>query len=155
VRPIASSLEPRCAVTSQSSGPPAFLVPIGALQLILFLRVDQVAAFLLQLRQHRVVNGLIDHQVAIRGASGSVIVGLADRRIARGDDRLERIALLLKLSHLHEETIREEGGAQSLFSRLYAYKLLCGFRGPVLQSSQLRLQMFIGRLQNALKKKTQ
>ena len=58
-------------------------VPVRRLQLRLLLVVDEIAAFVLQLREERVVDRGVDEQVAVGGAAGAVVVGLADARVAR------------------------------------------------------------------------
>ncbi len=58
-------------------------VPVGLLQQRLLGGVDQVAAFGLQLLQEGVVDRGVDEDVAVGRAAGSVVVGLADRGVAR------------------------------------------------------------------------
>jgi hypothetical protein len=44
---------------------PALLVPVGPLQLLLLLLVDEISALLLQLLQQRVVDLGVDDQIAV------------------------------------------------------------------------------------------
>ena len=64
-------------------GAPALLVPVGALQELLLVGVDEVAALLLQLREEAIVDRRVDEQVAVGRAARAVVVGLADARVAR------------------------------------------------------------------------
>ncbi len=69
-----------------------FGVPVGAARAAAFSAlVDQIAALGLQLLQERVVDRRVDEQVAVGGAAGSVIVGLADARVARRLDDVRRL----------------------------------------------------------------
>src|SRR4026209_728429 len=48
---------------------PSLPVPVGGLELRLFVVGDEIAAFLLQLREERIVDLRIDEQIAISGAT--------------------------------------------------------------------------------------